>query len=159
MLDVCLSTDGKASGLQAPHTVLQLLERHHLVGLHPHVAGQLADLDHPTRDLGLELRFAAEDDHGANCLRRQEIQHALDRPDVPVVLEERVLELESGPKENLSPPSSARAPEEPSAIVLGFNHEHAEAGHQDVIHLSRAVIHGKGDVVHQVVVGWTKLRT
>ena len=77
---------------------------------------------------------------------------------MPHVLEYRILELELPIKKDLSPARLISVCEYPSFVVLGLDDEHAEPRNEDVINLGCAVLHLKGDVIHQVIVRRTEVR-
>ncbi len=68
-----------------------------------------------------------------------------------VVLVKRVLKLLGVTIDLLGPLTLFGIAKDPAFHVLGFHHEHAISGDDDVIDLGGAVFRGQGDVFDQVV--------
>jgi hypothetical protein len=66
---------------------------------------------------------------------------------------QRVLEFVAGSENFLSPKRLLGAAKNPAFHILGFHHEHAKLGNQNVINLRGAILGGKGYVFDQVVAG------
>lgn len=74
-----------------------------------------------------------------------------------VVLEYWILELEPVVEQDLSPIRLLRVGEDPTLVALGLDDEYAEPRDEDVINLRRAILHLKGDVIHQMIVRRTEV--
>jgi len=159
MLDVCLAADSEARSFEPSHAELDSIERHDFDGLFAKVIDEPREAEHSLWNLGLELCFAGEDDNRSDCAGRQEIKEVLHRTNVPKVLQDGVLELELQLEQDLSPIGLLRIGEDPALVVLGFDDENAEPRNEDVVNLSCAVPQPKRDVIHQVIVGRTEIRS
>lgn len=157
MLNVSLACDGKARSFQPPHAELHSIERNDLDGLFTNVIDEPGKVKHPVGNVGLELCFARKDDHRLDDVGRQKVEQFPHRADMPKILDDGVLKPELPIEQDLSPAGLIRVPEDPAFVVLGFDHEDAKPRNKDVVNLSGAIPHLKGDVIHQVVVGGTEV--
>ncbi len=158
MLDVRFAADGEARSLEPSYAELNSIERHDFDGLFTKVIDEPGEAEHSLWNLGFELCFAGEDDDRFNCAGRQEIKEVLHRTNMPEILQDRVLELELAIEKNLSPVRLLSVAEDPALVVLGFDDEHAKPRNEDVVNLSCTVLQLKRDVIHQVIVGRSKVR-
>ncbi len=62
VFNVRLATDGEARSFKSAYAELHSVEGHDLDSLFAQVFHELGEAEHPTRNLGLELRFAGEND-------------------------------------------------------------------------------------------------
>ena len=109
--------------------------------------GHVAVRHHVGRHRRLELRLSPKHHHRKEFLFR-DAQEFLQHHHMLVVLMERILELESSAAgQRLRPLRTFLVAENPAGHVLGFNDKDAEARHDDVINLRRAVRRGQRDVV------------
>ena len=67
---------------------------------------------------------------------------------------QRVLEFLGVTIDLLGPLALFGVAKDPAFHVLGFHHEHAISGDDDVVDLGGAVFRGQGDVLDQVVAGF-----
>lgn len=109
--------------------------------------GHVAVRHHVGRHRRLELRLSPKHHHRKEFLIR-DAQEFLQRHYMLVVLVERILELELlAAGQRLRPLRTFLVAENPAGHILGFNDKDAEARHDDVIDLRRAVRRGQRDVV------------
>jgi len=107
-------------------------------------------LRHVLRHLGFERGIANKHDQGKHLLIIQ-AQKSLQRFHMFVVLVKRVLKPLGVTIDLLGPLALFGIAKDPAFHVLGFHHEHAELGDDDVVDLGSAVFRGQGDVLDQVV--------
>ena len=98
MLNVRYATDSKARRFKPANTKLHSIRGYDGIGLLAQMVDKPANIKHALRDLGLELRFAGENDNWFDGLARQEVEEAYHRADVPFVLQYRILEPELAPE-------------------------------------------------------------
>ena len=69
---------------------------------------------------------------------------------MPHVLENWILKFELHPVEHLRPRGVLGVRKDPTLVILGLDHEHAESRYQDVINLRGAILDLQGDVIQEM---------
>jgi hypothetical protein len=120
------------------------------------VGHELEQCEDPIRDVGLKYCISGKYNSGMDDVGLQEFEELSDGANMPVVLANRVLEVELGSIQHLCPVAVLSARKEPAVVVLGLDYEYPKSGYEDVIDLSGSVFQPKRDVVKEVVVRWTE---
>ena len=96
--------------------------------------------------IALKFGFTGKNDHREKGVFR-EAKQGLDRFQVPIVLVKGILKCRPFPENNLSPVTVIWAPENPSLVVFGFDHENSGVRDQQMVNLCRPVVRLKRHVV------------
>ncbi len=116
-------------------------------------------VEHMRGHRGFELGIADKEDDGKESVAGQ-VEAIGERAEVEIVLMKRVLEAVLLPGDLLGPPGLLLRSEDRAPVVLGFDDEDPESGHNDVVKLGAplSVRPGEVEVVEGAVGGRVKAR-